>query len=445
MYFTATLITFLLGSANTHSTFAIENNANESVVNLRAARGTSRAIEYDCSKGCASIIDPVCANGITFQNACIAQCQGVELLAPGACNSDDKEKEVPSHRFVQRKTMDTSSGKEQHHIDTDVMNLYAEEGFKYTGSEDNEEFTEADEVAFQNQVAMDMGGVRDEKDSLGSVARFTGGGDVYFAESSNEMIAAFEKEFGAPEVIEVEEESFEKPPPLKSGEMDAETIINDGIDTRSQVTNYPGTMWPYWRVVSIGNNVCSGTIIGRNKILTNAHCVYDRGTRQWRVPTTVSPGRNGSTPWGSWSVKHATILTSYMTTANWWEEDYAIITTHHNIGDYMGTFRLTYTTCDGLDQELTDKRIVGYPGDKPSGTMWDSSDCQWYYQCGNKVAYHQCDIFYGSSGSGMLMFADSNNVNGVVGIHSFSRGTCSNCWNGGPAFTESIAAMLNSW
>jgi len=283
----------------------------------------------------------------------------------------------------------------------------------------------------------------DSLGSLDSVARFTVGGDAYFAESSNDMIAAFEKEFGAPEVVEVKAERFQEPPPLKSGEMDVESII--GTDSRSWVPDYPRTTWQYWRVVSIGNNSCTGTIVGKNKILTNAHCVYNRATKGWRVPWTVTPGRNYSSPWGSWSVKHATIPTSYINGYKYYEVDYAIITTNYNIGDYMGTIPLTYTSCYGLDTEYYKKRIVGYPSDKAVGSMWDSGSCQWKYHCGNKIVHHQCDTYFGNSGSGMLMFSSANFVGGVVGVHAFGGGNCANCWNGGPAFTYSIASMLNSW
>jgi len=81
-----------------------------------------------------------------------------------------------------------------------------------------------------------------------------------------------------------------------------------GNDTRFQQSGYD---WPNWRLVQLdfwtGGSWfggCSGAIIGANKVLTAAHCVYDTNSKGWRIPGRVAPGRSVyGDPWGQWNGK----------------------------------------------------------------------------------------------------------------------------------------------
>merc|ERR1712154_101594 len=116
-----------------------------------------------------------------------------------------------------------------------------------------------------------------------------------------------------------------------------------------------------------------------------------------------------------------------------------------NIGSYMGYIPMTFTTCYNLDTTKVKKRIVGYYGDKPKGTMWDSGKCDdWFYACGSHVLFHQCDSYPGSSGSGILLFYKNGSVK-VIGVHAFSLVPVGIIWNGGPAFTLLNIFSILSW
>lgn len=56
-----------------------------------------------------------------------------------------------------------------------------------------------------------------------------------------------------------------------------------GTDTRSKISST--SVYPYWRLGEVdwagGEGGCSGSIVGTNKVLLAAHCVYDTYYNQW--------------------------------------------------------------------------------------------------------------------------------------------------------------------
>ena len=72
--------------------------------------------------------------------------------------------------------------------------------------------------------------------------------------------------------------------------------------------------------------------------------------------------------------------------------------------------------------------------------MWDSTAFGgWDFSCDGLTV--QCDIYYGSSGSGILTYYPDGPK--VVGVHSFAYTGWD--WNGGPAFTSGVASWISSW
>jgi len=425
--------------------------------------GQNQHEKYDCSEGCPDTVDEVCAMGTTFQNACIAQCQGEGDYVMGSCSDSGTSRRLGNKRNNKRNRDNSfvGGGRPARRINPSTMHRFDSEGFRFIGIMNNVDLGSEDD-AIQKLVESppatfgeDKEGEMDTKglDTNGGLYRVTPEGEVYYGENSSKKIAKEMmvlqddmQNFGKPEREQTQKElDFHAPlphPEYDAGndhDMNLKSII--GEDNRSRVSSSPG--WPYWRVAKISG--CSATIVGKNKVLTNAHCVRRNGN--WNVPRTVEPGKNPTSPWGSWNVAYVTITRNYLHNEEW-TQDYAIITTKNDnwtgqdIGQYMGYFPIATTSCDNFKSNSVKKRIVGYPGDKPSNTMWDSNSSSWQYTCGSKIVYHTGDTWFGNSGSGMQLHHGGWGNISIIGVHAFGA---RNGFNSGPAFTPEIAAMLRSW
>ena len=188
-----------------------------------------------------------------------------------------------------------------------------------------------------------------------------------------------------------------------------------GSDNRSQITNT--TAFPYCAICSLriewpNGDVEDGTgaVITRMSILTAGHCVYQAERGGYANRITVIPGRNGTEqPLGSYATSNVTILTKWRTEGGA-ANDAAFIKLNTNIGDRTGIMGYgNYEDSYLLSKSL---RLTGYPGDKPSGTMWTHSGIP------SSVATYTFSYSIDAVGgqSGAPVYIPSNNQ--VVGIHS---------------------------
>jgi glutamyl endopeptidase len=151
-------------------------------------------------------------------------------------------------------------------------------------------------------------------------------------------------------------------------------------------------------------STCSGTVIGRFTVLTAAHCVYVHDKGGWVKNIMFAPGMTDpeQTPYGVYEWNNVNILkgyidnydgTNYGSVLQW---DLAVITMSEAVGDTVGW--MGFRVDDGTDWKAN---IIGYPGDKPEGTMWKNSCTIKPDQFGDLAFWHECDTFAGSSGSSM--------------------------------------------
>ncbi|MDR3547381.1 MAG: trypsin-like serine protease [Candidatus Pacebacteria bacterium] len=164
----------------------------------------------------------------------------------------------------------------------------------------------------------------------------------------------------------------------------------------------------------IGDKIYSGTgtLIGRNTVLTASHVIYNRNMRAAAHKALFFPGVNGDS---SCLVATCSASAIYFTDeyAKSGREDYGMIFLDKPIGDELGFIKL------GLGSDLTgtDVMICGYQGDKIDK---DKKYQQWASvgrigrDDGNKLAY-PLDSFASQSGGPVIR--TENGVSNIIGVH----------------------------
>jgi V8-like Glu-specific endopeptidase len=133
--------------------------------------------------------------------------------------------------------------------------------------------------------------------------------------------------------------------------------------------------------------VCSASLISRGIVVTAAHCVANFGQRQFYSGWQFVPGyRNGSAPFGVWSVGRAAVLASYLDGTDpcaaagvVCQDDVAVLLLNSSAaGDYPGTATGWYGygwngfgfTANGL----THITQIGYPVCLDNGVLMERND-----------------------------------------------------------------------
>jgi V8-like Glu-specific endopeptidase len=241
--------------------------------------------------------------------------------------------------------------------------------------------------------------------------RITADGDEYLS-SLLEDIALPEGQLFEPFKPSSKEEQDSNVTSARTGNRRDTTI---GTDDRTRIT--ATTTYPYSTIGRLAGIGCTGTVISRTSVLTNAHCVYSLASNTWYSnPGPFQPARSGSSiPYGNWDYEYITIYSNYYNPAliqacggrskingDW---DIAVMNikplNNRLIGEVVGGTGLvsTYPTNPAL-QSAT---ITGYPGDKGGKTE------MWYSPCPNTyagISYWQvsnkCEIIGANSGSALM-------------------------------------------
>ncbi|MCC7162528.1 MAG: trypsin-like serine protease [Anaerolineae bacterium] len=207
---------------------------------------------------------------------------------------------------------------------------------------------------------------------------------------------------------------------MQFGNQTETVIVPDGRSQVTKTSKYPNRAiaslvmtYPY------GDFICTGWFIGPDTLATAGHCVFDPSTLQFPTKIMVYPGRDGNNlPYGS-------AQSIQLFTNNCWTStqnpkcDYGGIKINKTLGNTVGWFGFGWTNDN--NQLLNHKvHVRGYPGDKPSGTMWNMKGPLQVIT--KKQVGYSIDTFGGQSGSpvfgNMVFGAFPCNPCGA-GIHAY--------------------------
>ncbi|MEO8538570.1 MAG: hypothetical protein ABI577_02435 [bacterium] len=215
--------------------------------------------------------------------------------------------------------------------------------------------------------------------------------------------------------------------PVRAGDdpglVTGQSVI--GGDERVRITNtaaFPFSTIAYIELEDRDHDVigsCTATFIGPDVLLTAGHCLWDFESDDWEEEfIRVIPAKNGKAePFG------------YEYAADWWVPD-PYVDTGADVWDwglvklpdadlsfYTGWLTMAVLDTDVLAEPDFQPVIVGYPGDKATGTMWGLIRPA-FLEVDDFTLYYDIDTAPGQSGSAIWSAQQGPNLGKIVGIHA---------------------------
>jgi len=230
--------------------------------------------------------------------------------------------------------------------------------------------------------------------------------------------------------------------PVESANPES-VIGTDGRVKVTATTSYPSRAIAYL-LVTWKNNAkgsCTGWFIGKNTVATAGHCVFNRTAGSgfgWAKSIVVYPGRNGaSLPYGSTTAKGLYSVTGW-TTSGSTSYDYGAIKTTVAKGNTVGWFGFSWQSSNSFPGTFT---VRGYPGDKPSATMWTMNGG--ITGVNTYRLWYQIDTFGGQSGS--PLYKPGCGTYCGVGIHTYGTSVSPFSGNSATRIRQAVFNNFVSW
>ena len=164
-------------------------------------------------------------------------------------------------------------------------------------------------------------------------------------------------------------------------------------------------------------SICSGTMVGKDAVLTNAHCLFNPTTQRWATNVVAVPGAYPDpakaskyrAPFGTSSGRKLFTPTNWrLGTGNVQKgNDYGVVRT--NNASFASTWRTVgYTTAPSGNIEY-----YGYQGDLTRYQMYKTKGpIDRWSDASNGIMQVKVSLFQGGSGSGIAASSTSN----IVGV-----------------------------
>ena len=216
-----------------------------------------------------------------------------------------------------------------------------------------------------------------------------------------------------------------------------------GADTRVRRTTT--TTFPFRTtcqlVLTLPNGsqaIGTGFLIGAGTVATAGHCVHTGGPNGgWMRRIEVIPGRNGT---ATGSRPYGTLVSNNLRSVTDWtvnrspNSDYGAIILSSKIGTTTGWLGF------GVYNDTTLRNLtvntIGYPGDKPLGTMWYTNGT--ISSLNSRRLFYLMDTAGGQSGSAVYRIINGSRI--AVGIHAYGG-----CPNGATRITTGVFNNLSAW
>jgi V8-like Glu-specific endopeptidase len=228
---------------------------------------------------------------------------------------------------------------------------------------------------------------------------------------------------------------------------DPEVVLETvhGVDHRIQVEDtdkYPYRINASLLITARDGSQWIGTawFISNRTLITAGHCVYIKNSGVpnrdgWVKTIQVMPGRNGT------NLPYGTVTSSRFWTVKGWSDsgdenyDYAAIIIPTDLGSTVGIIGFgSYRDAELIGGSAN---VTGYPGDKPSGTMW--YDSKGIASVTATKVYYDIDTAGGQSGAALYVIKNRQRI--AVAVHAYGGPVT----NSGTRISAPVFQNLTNW